>query len=172
MLMFLPVVFRLESTFVLIWEMKYVLCTFMYDTFLLDVFAPPLPHPVCMVGMWCVHMDIWLLVQSCAHTEARGGHWASSSIAFYPEALHIGEAGWSVKHQDLPTCAPCATGAIGTLSHAGLCVPAFKFAPQPRLSTRNHLSSLRSSFRQDGTGFPYKQIYLVANGSKGNPEPR
>lgn len=43
----------------------------MYDTFLLDVIVPPLPHPVCMIGMWCVHMDIWLLVQSCAHTEAR-----------------------------------------------------------------------------------------------------
>lgn len=62
----------------------------MYDTFLLDVIAPPLPHPACVVCMWSVHMDIWLRVQSYAHTEARGGHWASSSIAFHPEALHIG----------------------------------------------------------------------------------
>lgn len=36
----------------------------MYDTFLLDVIAPPLPHPMCVVCIWSVHVDIWLLVQS------------------------------------------------------------------------------------------------------------
>lgn len=81
--------------------------------------------------------------------------------------------GWMVSEAPGPTylCSMCHWG-YRHLSHAGLSVPAFMLAPQPRLRARNHLSSLCSSFRQDGTSFPYKQMYLVANGSKDNPEPR
>lgn len=35
-----------------------------------------------------------------------------------------------------------------------------------------HFPSLCFSFGQDGTGFPYKQIHLVANGSEDHPEHR